>query len=117
MIFSNPRLKAVIEDYPLGGNKRGQCTFEIEFKPGKGYRAVRTTTGKPKLHTYGGKAVIVDGDDGKTYILQHTNYGGFINISRWDFMNADPGACFPGESPERFKELSGIIESCYTQTV
>ncbi len=116
MNFTNPRLKAVINDYPLGGNKRGQCTFEIEYKPGKGYRAVRTTTGKPKTDTYSGQAVIVDGDDGKTYILYKTMYG-FIKIRRWDFMDANPGSIFLSDNPEQWEALTELINQCYTQTV
>lgn len=70
MTFSNPRLYAEFSDWPLGGNKRGVCVFSVEYRKGKGWRVLRTTTGKPKVHTYGGKLAIVDGSDGRTYVLQ-----------------------------------------------
>lgn len=66
--FSNPRLKAVIEDWP-SGKQRVTCTFEVEAKKGKGERVNRITTGKPKSTTYTDWMCIVDGDDGKTYLL------------------------------------------------
>ena len=77
MKYSNPRLVAEFNDWPIGGTHRGQCKFEVEpAKPGKGVRISRTTTDKhgrwckPKVTTYGGPAAIVDGADGKTYVLQ-----------------------------------------------
>lgn len=87
--FSNPRLRAEFTDWPMGGNKRGTCVFHAEFNPGKskGWRVGRTTTGKTKFHTYGGKCAIVDGDDGRTYILQIGTYANAITVSRSDFMN------------------------------
>ena len=112
MKFTNPTQRLEIADYPLGGSKRGRCVFEIERSPKHGYRCVRTTTeptgkvNKPKLLTYGGKAAIVTGEDGKTYILQHTAYG-FISIHRWDFMGADPSAVFPKD--EDYAALSALI--------
>src|SRR5689334_15722734 len=93
--FSNPRLTATFTDWPLGGDKRGQCVFKVE-SGSRGIRVSRVTTGKPKYSIYGGKAAIVDGDDGKTYILHLTLpvYGPFIKIMRHDFMDATPGAVF-----------------------
>lgn len=111
--FSNPRLVAVIEDYPLGGSKRGRCTFEIE-QGKRGYRAKRTTTGKPKFATYAGKAAIVDGSDGRTYVLQHATPYDFIHIMRHDFMDATgtagQGAVFSKEA-DTFKTLADLIDA------
>jgi hypothetical protein len=68
--FSNPRQFARIEDWPYGGNKRGPCVFQVESHPKRGQRVSRTTTGKPKYTTYADQgACIVDGSNGKTYIL------------------------------------------------
>lgn len=74
MKFSNPRTKVTIDNWPFG-KKRVFCRFEIE-KNSKGQRILRMTENKtsngwnkPKMTTYGRKAAIVDGDDGKTYIL------------------------------------------------
>ena len=71
--YSNPRLHAVIKDWP-SGSKRVTATFEIE-RTKKGERAVRTTTGAPKKLTFARKMRIVDGDDGKTYIAELSAYG------------------------------------------
>jgi len=36
----------VIESYPIGRRDRGLCRLEVEYKPGKGYRRIKTTTDK-----------------------------------------------------------------------
>jgi hypothetical protein len=41
---------------------------------------VRETTGAPKKDTYADKARIVDGDDGRIYIIKLTDYG-FICVT------------------------------------
>ncbi len=87
LTFSNPRTLAEFNDWPLGGNKRGRCVFKVERNK-RGYRVSRQTTGKPKFDTYGGLVAIVDGSNGKTYILQVATPFKFIKISRSDFMNA-----------------------------
>jgi len=79
--YSNPRLRATIENWPNGG-KRCTAVFMIE-RTNKGERGVRTTTGAPKKLTYARKARIVDGDDGRTYIAELTMYG-FVTIMRGD---------------------------------
>lgn len=81
MKYSNPRMSAVIENWP-SGSKRVTARFEIE-NTSKGERGVRVTTGEPKKLTYARMARIVDGDDGKTYIAEYTSYG-FISIMRGD---------------------------------
>lgn len=81
--YSNPRMYALIENWPLGRDRRGTASFEIEQHPTRGERAVRVTTGAPKTLTYARKARIVDGDDGKTYIAELSMYG-HINIMRGD---------------------------------
>ena len=81
--YSNPRMSAVIEDWP-SGSKWVRATFTIEAVPGRGERGVRVTTGAPKKLTYARKARIVDGDDGRTYIAELTSYG-FVSIMRGDF--------------------------------
>lgn len=107
LTFSNPRQTATFPDWPLGGNRRGNCTFTMEYKEGKGYRIVKQTTGKPKVATYGGKGAIVDGSDGKTYIIQFTAQFDFIRIMRHDFMSA--GSVFKSSEPEMFATLSALI--------
>ena len=73
--LSNPRKDAMIEDWPIGRN-RCRCHFFVETHPKRGERVIRETenktrTGwnKPKKLTYATCMVVVDGDDGKTYIL------------------------------------------------
>jgi hypothetical protein len=110
--FSNPRLEAKFDDWPLGGNRRGPCRFWFENKKGK-YRVCRQTTGKPKTQTYGGKGCIVDGDDGRTYILQFAGVYDFIQVHGSDFMNANEkvvgksGGVFPEDA--RYAELKALI--------
>ena len=113
--FSNPRLHAVIEDYPLGGNKRGPCKFDVEFKKGKGWKFFRTTTGKPKSTiAYGGRACIVDGSDGRTYLIQHGGIYDAVTIYASDMKNPDPKVLgcdhYVPSRDERYAELCRLIK-------
>jgi hypothetical protein len=81
--YTNPRMRAVIPDWP-SGSKRVTAVFEIETEPKSGkQRAVRTTTGAPKKLTYAQQARIVDGDDGRTYIIELSIYG-HVSVMRGD---------------------------------
>ena len=91
--YSNPRMEAVINDWPIG-SKRCTATFSIE-QTAKGERAVRTTVGAPKKLTYARKARIVDGDDGRTYIAELTAYG-FVSVMRGD-MKYQHETVHPGD--------------------
>lgn len=80
--YSNPRLEAVIQDWPIG-NKRTTATFRVETHPTRGQRGTRFTidpkTGRPsatKVLTYAAMVRIVDGDDGRTYLIERSIYGG-----------------------------------------
>ena len=97
MKYSNPRMRAVIENWPSSFNKRVTATFTIEQHPKRGERAVRVTDGKPKALTFAKMARIVDGDDGRTYIAELTAYG-FVSIMKGDMklehetiFDRDPG--------------------------
>jgi hypothetical protein len=99
LTFTNPRLRAEFADWPLGSNKRGKCVFELESHPKRGWRFVRTTTdpttgrvNKPKTATYGGKGAIVDGSDGKTYLIQWAGQFDFMQVRTSDFMSATTAA-------------------------
>lgn len=116
LTFSNPRLTALFSDWPIGGKLRGSCRFDIEQVKDK-YRIVKCTTGKdgmwckPKKTTYGGKAVIVDGNDGRTYVLQGSRMWKHIVIWRSDFMQEASVA--ESSDPTQYEHLMSIIESCY----
>lgn len=81
MKYSNPRMRAVIENWP-SGSKRVTAQFQIEQSK-RGERALRQTTGATKALTYAKMARIVDGADGRTYIAEYTMYG-HITIMRGD---------------------------------
>lgn len=104
MGFHSPCLDLTIEEYPLGGSRRGQCRFWIEIDPRKGSRAVRQTTGKPKLDTYAIQAAIVTGSNGRTYVLR--NVGSHISIRDHAFMHFD--SAFPGDA--QYSELLDLIK-------
>ena len=86
--YSNPRMSAVVENWPSGG-KRVTAEFTIEQSPTHGERGARTTTGKPKKLTYGRAARVVDGDDGKTYVAAQAAHYKHITIYRGDFKYAE----------------------------
>ncbi len=85
--FSNPRLRAEFDDWPIGRG-RVRCVFAVERDAKKGWRVSRTTTGKPKFTTWGGQACVVDGSDGRTYVLQVAAPYGFVKVYRHDFLDA-----------------------------
>lgn len=101
LTFSNPRLVAQFDNWPLGGNKRGKCIFHVEKDPKKGTRVGRTTTGKTKYSTYANGHAIVDGSDGRTYLLVlSTKYTKAVSVMRSDFMNAPEPYYFNKDSQE-----------------
>lgn len=89
--FSNPRHSVSVPNWPAG-TKRGEvqyatATFQVEHKPNKGYRVIKTVVGKPKVSTFGGRVAIVDGIDGKTYIIQRSQFSEAIYVYRHDFKH------------------------------
>jgi hypothetical protein len=83
--LSSPRREVVVEDWP-SGRHRVTASFQVEAKDRKGERVVRTTTdsigrvSKPKRTTYHLKIRLVDGDDGRVYVLGITEYGQVVLI-------------------------------------
>lgn len=121
--FSNPSLNKEFDNWPSGG-KLVDCVFIVQKKK-DAYRVEKRTTKngvwcKPKVTTYGGKMAIVDGSDGKTYILQRTIYNEAIRVSSHDFMDvpsgllqASGGYVYRDSNRELYDVLNGLIESCY----
>jgi hypothetical protein len=109
--FSDPVRQLVIDDYPLGGSRRGKAHFWIEPKPGKGERACRETENraggwsKPKKTTFANRTLIVTGDDGKTYILR--DVGSFIDVMKWN-LQFTAGNFFPGD--DGYDEVKALFD-------
>ena len=86
--YSHPRLVDVIDDWPIGFRKKAKAVFGIETKGGKqrGTRyTIDGTTGRAsalKTLTYARKARIVDGSDGKTYIVELSDSTGMSLLCR-----------------------------------
>lgn len=78
--LSNLRTQATIENWP-SGSRRVTAVFEVVQRPKMGERVSRTTTGKPKFTTYYKRIRIADGDDGKTYLLAHSEYNQIYVLS------------------------------------
>jgi hypothetical protein len=76
-----------IQDWPLGGGKRGTCLFHHESNK-RGQRILRTTTGKPKASTYYMRVCLVDGSDGKTHYIGYSQYG-FLSVMSCDMQHSD----------------------------
>lgn len=117
--FSNPRLTAEFDDWPIGGSERGLCKFTTEEKKGK-FRVLKATAKngvfrKPKASTYSGKLAIVDGEDGKTYIISFSQYNDdMIMLHTHDFMSPDPkvapSSVFKDSNPEEYAALAELIK-------
>lgn len=116
LTFSNPRRSATFDDWPLGRDKRGPCAFAVEPHPKRGERVSRTTYGKPKFTTYAERFVIVDGSDGKTYLLAYSSrYGESVRVVSSDLEHDAPpdgrsSAYFRPDDPE-FAGLKAIIDN------
>ena len=104
--YLNPRKHAKVEDWPLGKYRRGAAIFQVEEDPKHGERVSRVTTGKPRKTTYAKRFVIVDGDDGKTYLLAMNLYG---SIEVWPGTMKFPVSRNAEEHPEEYKHLLGFL--------
>ena len=93
--LSNFRRGDVIEDWPLGGGKRGNCCFTHESN-NRGQRMARTTTGKPKRSVYYKMVCLVDGTDDKTHFIGLTPSGTHLAVMSCDMKHSD-FAVFPGD--------------------
>lgn len=97
----------------MGGSQRGIAVFTIEAKAGKGERAVRVTTSQldrisaPKALTFAVKSRIVDGDDGKTYVVTLTQYG-HISVFQSNMQFQAEDSIFP-DNP-RYAALRALFE-------
>lgn len=108
--YSNPRLEAVFTDWPTG-NTRTTATFAVETT-NRGQRGTRVTldprTGQPnarKVLTYAVAVRIVDGDDGRTYFIERTMYGG-ISVMRSDMKLQEESI---QQNDPRFAEVSALF--------
>ena len=110
--LSNPRRDAVLGDWP-SGRVRVNCRFWIESDPKRGERVCRQIEDKngrfckPKRKTYCTRACIVDGDDGRTYLLEQARFG-FITIASHD-MKYDVETIHEDDNPSYYAELSGLL--------
>ena len=105
--YSNARRKAEIPDWPHG-QQRVTARFWIEGKEGR-ERACRQTTGKVKKLTFARRMMIVDGDDGKTYILAET-YGLFC-VMQGNMKYEEE--TIHSSNAERFAEISELMDKAY----
>jgi hypothetical protein len=112
--YSNPRQDCTITDWPYG-QYRTTARFYIDRDAKRGERGVRTTidpkTGrvsKPKTLTYAAQACIVDGSDGKIYILELAKGYTHFSIMQSN-MQFQQEAIFEGD--ERFEKLGALLRA------
>ena len=136
LTFTNPRRIAEFKDWP-SGRHRVRCRFEVENKVIKGWemeRVARRTTrpirthgvdcvgecvcsqswSKPKRTTYYNRCVVVDGSDGKTYVLAYSQPNAVViiesNLQYTTYIHEDPKTeDMDGDS--RFSTLRTLIRS------
>jgi len=111
MEYSNPRKEVVVNDWPYSRALRTKCTFTVEKGKGK-ERAVRVTvnpkTGRenpPKRLTYARKVLFVDGDNGRTYVLNLT--GNAISVMQGNMRFSEE---YIGPDDSRFETLLAMFE-------
>ena len=107
MTYTNPRREAFVLDWPYGKLKT-TASFTVETNPRRGERTDRTTVdpkngrvNKPKFSTYSKRQLIVDGDDGQTYVAELTEFGQ-IYIRQGNLQYQEEVAFL---STERYDEL------------
>ncbi len=112
-IYTNPRKEVVIKDWPYG-NKRVKCKFYIEDSKGK-QRACRKTVkpgtdtwNKPKKLTYARKVLFVDGDNGKTYVLQQVGFA--LSVMQSNMKLSEE---YIDDRDERFEKLNAMFYAEY----
>jgi hypothetical protein len=105
-------MEAIIKNWPIG-SKRTTATFRIETHPTRGQRGTRFTidpkTGKPsatKRLPYATQVRIVDGDDGRTYLLEYSADYDVITVMRSD-MRVQQEIVWP--SNERFAAMKAQV--------
>ena len=106
---SNPRKEEIIPDWPLGRRQRGDATFIHEIHPTRGERIGRITPykggmGKTKYTTYADVIRLVDGSDGKTYLLSFSS--GFIQVSSCNMKHSE-FSIFEGD--DNFEEYRKML--------
>lgn len=95
MTYSNFTKSLRVEDWPMGGNRRGPCEFHVEGDNPKKTRIVKQTwdengrPNKPKKDVYGRYTGIATGDDGRTYFLQFSEYTNHISVHDSAFKSDD----------------------------
>jgi hypothetical protein len=116
--YSNPTESRSINDWPFGRNERATAHFTIE-KTKRGERAVRVTvdpltgrTFQPKKLTFAKRARIVDGSDGRTYIIELTE-SGFISVMQGN-MKFQEETIF--DNDPRFAGLMALFDVEQQQT-
>lgn len=110
MIYSNPCKVLHVKDWPYGRGIYVECIFSIEENKGK-ERAIRITAkpngighNKPKKLTYTKSVVFVDGNDGRTYILNNDGEGSHISVMQSN-MKLQEEVIYPDDS-----RYSGMIK-------
>lgn len=114
MTYSNARTLAYFDDWP-NGRHRVKCRFDVEFDGKKGERVARATTNKygqwnkPKRTTYANRCAIVDGDDGKTYVLQESRNFRQICVMQSNLQYCEE-TIHESSDPERYSDLVDLLD-------
>jgi hypothetical protein len=111
--YSNPQMAREICGWPLGRHDRAIARFTVETHPKRGQRAVRVITdpltGKtfaPKALTYNKRVRIVDGSDGRTYIVEE-HFSGSIEVMQGTMKYSEE---YIGESDPRHAAMLALFE-------
>ena len=103
--YTNPQKLLVIQNWPLGGSRRGEAVFQVESMP-RGERVLRTTTGKPKASIYFDIVRLFTGSDGKTYYIG-MSHNRMLTVMGGDMKFVE--SIFPQDN--RFARIKEMLES------
>lgn len=114
LTYSNPRTTVIIDDWPIGSGHRGSAVFKVEEHHKRGERVSRATEkrdrtwGKPKYSTYADKVRIVDGSDGRTYMIHWSADYRQFNVMQGNMKYSQESVHTSDE--ERFREFCELME-------
>ena len=98
-MYNNPRTYAEIPNWPYGQHRRVVCRFYVETDKRGRERVCRITRkpngqwSKPKKTTYGQICAIVEGDNGKTYVLIFTEQYRQITVMQSNLQYMEESLC------------------------
>jgi hypothetical protein len=117
MLYTEIHTALQIEDYPLGGRKRGIARYRVTTEPrqGKLQRVERTTehnnqVSKARKLTYGKRAAILVGADGRVYPVVWSQHYEVFSVYKSNMQHSEE-TISKDEKPNEYANMKARSES------